>query len=244
MEKMKRTPKMGFFDDEKLPLKLDLQFFAEPGGGMESNPGDQGGTNPGQQQQDPGTDTPPPTPPADNTPPANQDRPKENIFTQEDVNNIVARETKKVQEKILKQLGVEDFNTAKEGIEKFREWQESQKTEQERQQEQLNKLKQDYESVVAEKEKLVAQVSAMKAGVRADSVEDVVVLANALVNDEVTIDEAIKQVVTKYPHFLAQQQQQQEEEQQQSGREKPKFSSGQHQKVPESEIDKWLEAFK
>ena len=242
MKKMKRTPIVGVFEGEKSPLKLDLQFFAESGGGAESSTGDQGGAGPEQQQQNSGTDTPPATP-ANNTPPTNQDRPKENVFTQEDVNNIVARETKKVQEKILKQLGVEDFNTAKEGIEKFREWQESQKTEQERQQEQLNKLKQDYESVVAEKEKLVAQVSAMKAGVRADSVEDVVVLANALVNDEVTIDEAIKQVVTKYPHFLAQQQQE-EDQQQQSGREKPKFSNGQHQKAPESEIDKWLNAFK
>lgn len=224
MEKKKRTF-----------LPLDLQFFAESGDSTGSNPGDQGGADPGQQQQDPGTSAPPPTPPTD------QGRPKNNLFTQEDVNNIVARETKKVQEKIIKQLGVEDFKTAKEGIEKFREWQESQKTEQERQQEQFNALKQNYESVLAEKEKLVAQVSAMKAGVRADSVEDVVVLANALVNDEVTIDEAIKQVTEKYPHFLAQQQQ---EEGQQGGREKPKFSSGQHQKAPESEMDKWLNAFK
>lgn len=241
MKKIKQTPKIGFLGGEKSPLKLDLQFFAESGGGTESNPGNQGDTDTGQQQQNPGTNTPPATP-ADNTPPMNQNKSRENLFTQEDVNNIVARETKKVQEKILKQLGVEDFNTAKEGIEKFREWQESQKTEQERQQEQFNKLKQSYESILAEKEKLVAQISAMKAGVRADSVEDVVILANALVNDEVTIDEAIKQVVTKYPHFLAQQQQ--EEDQQQGGREKPKFSSGQHQKAPESEIEKWLNAFK
>ena len=237
MEKKKRTS-----------LPLDLQFFAEPGDGTGSNPGDQGGTDPGQQQQqqqDPGAGTPPATP-TDDTPPTESqgEGSKDNLFTQEDVNNIVARETKKVQEKIIKQLGVEDFDTAKEGMEKFREWQESQKTEQERQQEQFNKLKQNYESVQAEKEKLVAQVSAMKAGVHADSVEDVVVLANALVSDDVTIDEAIKRVTTKYPHFLAQQQQQQEEDQQQEGREKPRFSSGQHQKAPESEMDKWLNAFK
>ena len=244
MEKMKRTPKVGFFEGKKSPLKLDLQFFAEPGDSTESNSGDQNGTDPGQQQQDPGADTSPATPHANNTPPANKGGSNDNLFTQEDVNNLIARETKKVQEKIIKQLGVEDFDTAKEGMEKFREWQESQKTEQERQQEQFNKLKQNYESVQAEKEKLVAQVSAMKAGVHADSVEDVVVLANALVSDEVTIDEAIKQVTTKYPHFLAQQQQQQEEDQQQDGREKPRFSNGQHQKAPESEMDKWLNAFK
>ena len=233
MEKKKRTF-----------LPLDLQFFAEPGDSTGSNPGDQGGADQGQQQQqDPGAGTSPTTSPANNTPPADRGKSNDNLFTQEDVNNLIARETKKVQEKILKQLGVEDFDTAKDGIEKFREWQESQKTEQERQQEQFNALKQNYESITAEKEKLVAQVSAMKAGVRADSVEDVVVLANALVSDEVTIDEAIKQVTEKYPHFLAQQQQE-EEGQQQGGREKPKFSNGQHQKAPESELDKWLNAFK
>ena len=234
MEKEKRTF-----------LPLNLQFFAQPGDGAEPNLGNQDNTDPGQQHQDPGANTPPPTThPVDNTPPAgNQDGgSKDNLFTQEDVNNLIARETKKVQEKIIKQLGVEDFDTAKEGMEKFREWQESQKTEQERQQEQFNTLKQNYESVTAEKEKLVAQVSAMKAGVSAESVEDVVVLANALVSDEVTIDEAIKQVTTKYPHFLVQQQE--EDQQQQGGREKPKFSSGQHQKAPESEMDKWLNAFK
>ena len=62
---------------------------------------------------------------------------EEKLFRQEDVNNIVAREAKKAQEKLLKQLGIDDFDSAKEGLEKFREWQESQKTEAEKQAEQL-----------------------------------------------------------------------------------------------------------
>lgn len=41
----------------------------------------------------------------------------------------------------------------------------------------------------------------MKNGVNADSVEDVVTLAKGMVNDEVTMDDAITKVIEKYPHF-------------------------------------------
>ncbi len=156
-------------------------------------------------------------------------------FTQEDVNNIVAREVKKTQEKLLKQLGIEDFSSAKEGLEKFREWQESQKTETEKQAERLQKLETDYQSVASENEALKTQLSAIKAGVNPDSVQDVVVLAKAMVNDEVDMDQAIQKVLEKYPHFKAQQEPQDQ---------KPTFTTGQHSKQPQSELDKWLNAFK
>ncbi|MGG3958415.1 hypothetical protein ABEV20_04005 [Bhargavaea massiliensis] len=141
-------------------------------------------------------------------------------FTQEDVNNIVAREAKKAQEKLLKQLGIEDFNSAKEGLQKFKEWQESQKTEAQKQAERLQELEQQFTAVQQEKEALAAQLAAVKADVHADFVEDVVVLAQQLVNDDTTIDDAIAKVVEKYPHFKEAQQQDQ----------KPQFSTGTHQK--------------
>ena len=50
-----------------------------------------------------------------------------NNFTQKDVNNLVAKETKKAVEKLLKELGVEDVKSAKEGLSKFKEIQEAQK---------------------------------------------------------------------------------------------------------------------
>src|SRR5690625_5061905 len=70
---------------------------------------------------------------------------EEQLFKQEDVNNIVAKEAKKAQEKLLKQLGIDDFKSAKEGMEKFREWQDAQKTEAEKQAEQLQKLERSEE---------------------------------------------------------------------------------------------------
>lgn len=145
---------------------------------------------------------------------------EEKTFKQDDVNNIVAKEAKKAQEKLLKQLGIEDFENAKDGFKKFQEWQESQKTEQQKQQEQLETLTGSNKKLSNENTSLKAQISAMKQGVKGDSVEDVVTLAERLISDDITLDEAIKQVVEKYPHFAGEPEQEEEK--------KPSFTTGQH----------------
>lgn len=203
-------------------LKMRLQFFngGEPGAGE----GGQGE-------------------PVDPSPtPSGSDEPKEpeKTFTQDDVNNLIARETKKQQEKLLKQLGIENFENAKEGMKQFKEWQDAQKTEAERQAEQLKLLEENYNSTATENETLKAQISAMKAGVMANSIEDVVTLAKTLVSDDVDMDAAIVKVVEKYPHFA------QNQKQDEGGDEppKPSFTHGDHGKQKPSETDAWLKAFK
>src|SRR5690606_12545213 len=96
-----------------------LQFFNEPPAPEETPPA--GGEPPV-----------PPVPPVE-TPPATPDK----TFTQTDVNNLVAKESKTAQEKLLKKLGIEDFDSAKDGLEKFKQWQEDQKTDAEKQSEAL-----------------------------------------------------------------------------------------------------------
>jgi hypothetical protein len=221
-------------------LPLDLQFFSDPSGGNEPNSGSDpnGGSasNGGNTPNGDPNNTPNNQP---NNPPKQDQQPNnDKTFTQDDVNNIVAKEVKKAQEKLLKQLGIEDFNSAKEGLQKFREWQDAQKTEAQKQAERLQQLEQQFNAVQQEKESLAAQLAAVKAGVHADYVEDVVVLAQRLVNDDTTLEEAITKVLEKYPHFK----QAQQEPQQQDP--KPQFTTGQHQKQQQSELEKWLAAFK
>lgn len=201
-------------------LRLNLQFFAE---------GDPAPSDP------PADPAPNPTPGSGSTDPAPQDPPK--TFSQDDVNSIAAKEAKKAQEKLLKQLGIEDFNSAKEGLQKFKEWQESQKSEAEKQAEQLKQLETNFSKTQSENDTLKSQLSAMKAGVNVESIEDVVTLAKNLVSDEVDMDQAIEKVLEKYPHFKQQEQPKPEDK-------KPSFSAGQHQKQPASEMDNWLNAFK
>src|SRR5690625_3288977 len=93
---------------------------------------------------------------------------EERVFKQEDVNNIVAKESKKATEKLLKELGIDDFENAKDGLAKFKEWQESQKTEAEKQQELLENLTSEKESLSKENNSLKAQLSALKQGVIAE----------------------------------------------------------------------------
>lgn len=207
-------------------LRLPLQFFsADPGGGNgDPAPEQTGGQEPpGFDPQQQGTGDPQP--------------PEEKMLPQSDVNNLIAKETKKTQEKLLKQLGIEDFDSAKDGLAKFREWQESQKTEQEKQAELLKNLETEKGTLSEENSFLKAQLSAVKAGVKADSVEDVVTLAKNLVNDDVDMDTAIKSVLEKYPHFG-------QEQQGPGGKEKPTFTTGQHQTQNQTELEKWLSAFK
>lgn len=144
-------------------------------------------------------------------------------FTQEDVNNITSRESKKTQEKLLKELGIEDFKDAKEGMKKFREWQDAQKTDAQKKDEKLENLEKDHATIKSENQTLKAQISAVKAGVIPDSVEDVVVLANNLVSDELDIDQAIQAVIEKYPHFAKEVEEDEDDD-------KPRFSRGEHSK--------------
>lgn len=199
-------------------LSSKLQFFNEPPAPPEGTP-PAGGE--------------PPVPPVE-TPPA-----ADKTFTQTDVNNLIAKESKTAQEKLLKKLGIEDFDSAKDGLEKFRSWQESQKSEAEKQAEALKSFEEQNGTLSSENETLKAQLSAVKAGVLADSVPDVVTLAKTMVTDELDMDAAIKAVVEKYPHFA-----QVVEPVDPNVPPKPQFSNGQHQTQPQSETDKWLEAFK
>ncbi len=211
---------------KKLPL--NLQFFSDP--------------VPAEPSEDPTPNLEPPAVPEpipnEPTPPAEPKKPEPSkTFSQEDVNGLVAKEAKKAQEKLLKQLGIDDFKNAKEGLQKFKEWQDSQKTEAEKQAERLKELETNYTSTAEENASLRAQISAMKAGVKSESVEDVVVLAKTLVNDEVDMDTAIKQVIEKYPQFA------QEAVTTDPEPPKPTFTQGQHQTQPQTDAEKWASAF-
>lgn len=127
----------------------------------------------------------------------------EKTFTQEQVNGIVTKESRSAIEKTLKELGFDDFENAKDGVEAYKEWQKSQMSEQERIASELEEIKTEKTTVESQLADLQAENTALKVGVIADSVEDVVALAKVKVSDEKDIETAIKEVVEKYPNFLA-----------------------------------------
>ncbi|WP_051221243.1 hypothetical protein [Eremococcus coleocola] len=155
-------------------LKLDLQMFAEG----EADPAEGTGT--------------------DST--GGEGKP-EAIFTQEDLNRIGTKEKASGRSSMLKDLGFETEEDAKAAITKYQEWQKSQQTEVERQNEALAQAQKANENLESQNKTLLAEISALKAGVHGDSVEDVITLAQRLVTEDKTIDEAIGEVLEKYPQF-------------------------------------------
>ena len=86
-------------------------------------------------------------------------------------------------------------------LEEYRKWKESKKTNEEKQKDALTKAEKarlDAESKVLDYE---AKFLAIKSGVSADNVDDVIALAKAKVTDTVTLDKAIDEVIKKYPSF-------------------------------------------
>lgn len=132
----------------------------------------------------------------------NEDEKPAKTFTQEQVNGIVTKESRSAIEKTLKELGFDDFDNAKDGVEAYKEWQESQKTEQEKIADELESIKSEKSTIEQQYDNLQAENLALKTGVIADSVEDVVALAKVKVTDDKDMETAIKEVVEKYPNFV------------------------------------------
>lgn len=167
---------------------------------------------------------------------------KSKTFTQDEVNAIAAKEAKKAQEAFLKKLGVKDFSSAKEGLDKFKEIQDSNKTDAEKQAATLKLLEEEKETYTSENSKLKAQVSAMKAGVKPDSIDDVVILANNLISDDTDMDKAIAKVLKRYPSFKVDAEENDDDGSNKN--KKPKFSNGDHKNEDkQSDSDKWKAAF-
>lgn len=116
---------------------------------------------------------------------------EEKTFTQADVDKLVkdriAREKK--------------GQLSKEEIKAYQEWKDSQKTEEQKKNEALTNAETKVKEAEERATNLEAKVTCLSKGVGATSVDDVVVLAKAMVTEEVTIDQAIDKVLEKYPHF-------------------------------------------
>lgn len=122
---------------------------------------------------------------------------EEKTFTQEEVNKMikdrVAREKK--------------GQLSKEELKAYQDWKESQKTEAQKQSEALTNAEKAKQDAEERANTLEAKVTCLSKGVLADSVDDVVILAKVMVNDDVTMDQAVDKVLEKYPSFKGVQQQ-------------------------------------
>ncbi|HEK9103322.1 TPA: hypothetical protein SUB30_004796 [Bacillus pseudomycoides] len=196
-----------------------MQFFSEGGDNPPAAP--EGG--------EPNVATPETTPPANQEPPAQPPV----TFTQEQMD-----EAKQQQEAtFLKKLGVENLDQLKQSLKGWNEYQESQKTEQEKTNEKLTA----FETQLQEKNEslfnLQAENAAIKSGITEEkNLNAVITLAKTKVSDDIDITKAIEMVVAEFPHFKGVVEEPQ-------GNPKPTFTTGQHQKQTLTEVDEWKAAF-
>lgn len=128
--------------------------------------------------------------------------PEEKTFTQADVDKLIKERVARAKK----------GQPSKEELEAFNSWKESQKTEAEKQSEALTNAEKAKEAAEEKANTLEAKVTCLSKGVIADSVDDVVILAKALVSEEVTMEQAIDKVIKKYPSFKGEQQKNNEDE--------------------------------
>lgn len=178
-------------------FKLNLQFFAEGGseGGSDGSGGGEGGNpeggsgNEGNEGKGNGDGK------------GGKSGGATVSMTQAELNRLLAAEKKEGRLSILKAMGVtvDDAKTNKEVMEKFKNWQQSQKTELELAQEQLKAM----EQTQSENESLKIQLKALSMGAKPETVGDLISLAFTKVDENNSIESVLENLKASYPVFFA-----------------------------------------
>lgn len=171
-----------------LTISLPLQFFAEGG---ESATGDTAPTAPNAQ-----TETPPQS--------TENGVQESKTFSQAELNAMMTREKEQGKRAILKELGVEDVKSAKDGLARYREFLESQKSELQKAQEAANSAGKEKDDLARQLEEANMRLSVLSAGCIPEKASDICVLAQSRTSDTVTFDDAVKLVKKEYPSLFGQ----------------------------------------
>ncbi|MDD7758784.1 MAG: hypothetical protein PT939_04995 [Aerococcus suis] len=126
-------------------------------------------------------------------------------LTQDEANHLITQAKSKGKKEALnnalKDLGLDSLDDVKAIVEEHNAQEEANQTELDKANKQLETLQAELEKAQANNDTLQARNKALELGVKDDSVDDVITLARQQVNDEVTIDDAIKSVIDKYSMF-------------------------------------------
>lgn len=167
-------------ENETRLFPLRLQFFAEDGGeGSNDDAGAAGTEGEGNQNPD-----------------AGKGGEAGETFTQEQMNAIAAREKSQGKNAILKLFGAKDEKTAKEQAKAFKEWQEAQKTNEQKLQDQQKDISDANARAQAAEDKLVC----IMAGINKDSVDDALAIASMKVTEDKNL-EAVIEDMKKEPRY-------------------------------------------
>lgn len=118
----------------------------------------------------------------------------EKTFTQADVNRMMAAEKESGRKSILKELGITDVATAKEGLQKYQEYLNNQKSELQKAQENQTQLQNNYDKAIQEANHMKNCMAAIKLGANPDSVEELTVLIASKVTEEKNFETVLSEI--------------------------------------------------
>ena len=173
---MKKKNYEEMFASRKLPL--NLQFFAETKD--DNNGNDDDSNNDDSVNDDDGTE--------------DDEQEEEKKFTQSQLSAVASNEKRQGRKSAFKELGFKSEKEAKEEMSEYRKWKESQMTPEQKKQKEVddaNASKSDAEKrAIAAEEKL----SVVIAGVRKDSIDDVLAIARNKVTEEKSLDDVLNEM--------------------------------------------------
>lgn len=124
---------------------------------------------------------------------------EEKTFTQADVNNLVARESKASVEKLLKEVGIDHNGDYKSALKAFTEWQNNQKTELEKAQGTLTTAEKAKAEAEAKAALLERKFEAVGKGIPADKTDKYIKLAEAYMDDKIDFGKALELALKDFP---------------------------------------------
>lgn len=180
---MKNKNYLEMLAERKLPF--NLQYFAEA---KDDDNGDDSSNDDSNEDDDNEDD----------------EQEEEKKFTQSQLSAVASNEKRQGRKSAFKDLGFKSEKEAKSEIEEFRKWKESQLTPEQKKQKEIddaNSSKSD-----AEKRAQVAEekLAVLIAGVRKDSIDDVLAIARVKVTEEKSLDDVLNEMKSeeRYKSFF------------------------------------------
>jgi hypothetical protein len=112
-------------------------------------------------------------------------------FTQDDMTKVATREKKQGRKSAFKEMGFKDEAEAKSQLDAFREWQKSQLSEDEKHQQEIDNANTATSEAEKRAQEAEEKLAVVIAGVRKDSIDDVLAIARVKVTDEKSLDDVL-----------------------------------------------------
>jgi hypothetical protein len=112
-------------------------------------------------------------------------------FTQDEMTKVATREKKQGRKSAFKEMGFKDEAEAKSQLDAFREWQKSQLSEDEKHQQEIDNANTATSEAEKRAQEAEEKLAVVIAGVRKDSIDDVLAIARVKVTDEKSLDDVL-----------------------------------------------------